>query len=394
MIAILEIYVCAIALMAVVGRAARALLCGDDALWRADILPLGLAVVVGVLSVAVYVVTVPVTTAGLLLASLAILGWRAWTRRRDTTPSRDASPARNLTESWALGIGVAVGLVALIPLFWVGLPTTVAISIGDGWAYAAEISWLRDHTLSAHIPTGTKYPLNGSLPDQIRGGLTVGFKLFATAVGAVTRRAPFELVNATSAAAFAVSVVSWREFWCAIRRDRRGSASPWMATVAASPLLVYLYAENQTPNLFALALLPYAIARAVHFARTPGLRADGGPAIPASAVGIRDRRSGPFHWGHGSHRDVDWQCGARQLWARHGIRRSAVDQLGRCRRGCWGVGVRRRDAGRRSTPGLRRGARCGGDRPWNGDAGAHLALRRRRICAVEGADHLRCPAAW
>jgi hypothetical protein len=272
MIGILEIYACAIALVAVVGLATRALVYRNETLWRADILPLGLSVLVGVLSVAAYFVTVEVATMGLLGVSVAILSWYAWTRYRDAARHATAAPAQVHTEGLALAIGVVLGLVALIPLFWMGLPTTVAISIGDGWFYAAEMSWLRDHTLSAHIPIGTHYPLNSALPDQLRGGLTIGFELFATSVGAVTRRAPFELVSPTSATAFAVAAVSWREFWCATRASTRGRISLLVTIVAASPLLVYLYAQNQAPNLLALALFPYAIACGVRFARDPNVR--------------------------------------------------------------------------------------------------------------------------
>lgn len=272
MIGILEIYACAIALVAVVGLATRALVYRNEALWRAEILPLGLSVLVGVLSVAAYFVTVAVATMGLLGLSVAILSWHAWTRYRNAAQRTAVAPAQIRTEGLALAIGVMLGLVALIPLFWIGLPTTVAISIGDGWFYAAEISWLRDHTLSAHIPTGTHYPLNSALPDQLRGGLTIGFELFATSVGAVTRRAPFELVSPTSATAFAVSAVAWREFWCATRAGARGRVSLLVTIVAASPLLVYLYSENQAPNLLALALFPYAIACGVRFARDPNVR--------------------------------------------------------------------------------------------------------------------------
>ena len=276
MIGIIEIYLCALGLIALVGCAVRSVLYPHRRVLRPDVLPLGLATTVGILSVGAYVVTAADATLVLILASLLALGLRIVAR--STTTGSEVAPegqaeGQARAERVVLLAAAAIGAVALAPLFWVGFPTTIAVSIGDGWAYAAEVLWLQSHTLSDHIPVGAQYPLNSALPDQLHGGLTVGFELFATAVGSVTRRAPYELINATSATAFAVAVVSWRELVCALRPARQATVCLGIVVAAVSPLFVYLYAQNQAPNLLALALLPFAVAAAVRFARDPGWRA-------------------------------------------------------------------------------------------------------------------------
>ena len=96
--------------------------------------------------------------------------------------------------------------------------------------------------------------------------------MIATGVLALTGREPFEVVGPVSAVAFPIAIVSWVELWRAVRDDTPRLAALPVAAAAASPLLVMVYSENQVPHLVGLAVLPFALASAVRFARAPGAR--------------------------------------------------------------------------------------------------------------------------
>jgi hypothetical protein len=284
MIGVAEIYVCALALLGLVGLTTRALIYRGESLMRADILPLGLSVLVLVQYVTIYAVPVPVTTYVLIAVCVFILGWRVWRVRRKAPPVRALARGQSRLDAATLIVGVLLGFGALVPLFQLGFASTIAISIADGWAYAAEISWLRGHSLSDFIPTGTRYPLNNVLPSQLKGGLGIGFEMFGTAVLAITRRQPFEVINAVSATAFAIAAAGWRELWCAVRLEARGAASLPIAFAAVSPLMVLLYTENQVPNLLAMSLMPFVLASALRFGRAPTVQTLAVVSISAGAT--------------------------------------------------------------------------------------------------------------
>ncbi len=273
MIATLGIYVAAALLVALVGAAARAAIWPDRSPLRLDCLPLGVSTLVLLLYLVGYPMPVPTATYVLVAVAVVVLGWWAWRRRvggGEPAPDRLLPPVGDVV---LLALGLGAGVLALAPVLQLGFPTTISATIADGWSYVSEITWLRDHSLGADLPDGTVNPFAGVLHGQLTGGLGVGFELLATAVVAITGRAPFEMVNAVSALAFPVWVIGWAELWRGARDAGARWASVPVAAIALSPAFVLPFAENQAPHALGLALLPFALATALALGRDPRPRA-------------------------------------------------------------------------------------------------------------------------
>ncbi|MGE0026123.1 MAG: hypothetical protein AB7O78_07595 [Thermoleophilia bacterium] len=268
MIATLAIHLAALVALLLVGAGALALCAPDQPPWRAAALPMGVVSAVVVLYPLSYAVTVPAAGLILVVAAAAALVWWVWRRGR----AAGTAPRGWRADAAVGATGVAAGVLALAPLFRIGFPTTIAATIADGWSYVSEIAWLRHHRLGDAASLGIDNPLDGIYPGQVHAGFGAGFEMIATGILALTGREPFEIVGPVSAVAFPVAVVSWVELWRAVRDDTPRLAALPVAAAAASPLLVMVYSENQVPHLLGLAVLPFALASAVRFARAPGPR--------------------------------------------------------------------------------------------------------------------------
>jgi hypothetical protein len=279
MIAVLGIYLTAIALLMLVGLAAAALLrIAGVRLGLLHVLPLGTATAVVVLYGLGYLMALPVAGAVLVGLAVATLCVCAAADRRRTHPSGGrALRARvvkhirtNRMESVLVAAGVVGGLLWLVPLFKLGFPTTIAATIGDGWSYVSMVHWLGDHSLRERPVVAVDHPLEIILSAQFHGGFTVGFEMLATAVASLLRRQAFEVVNAVSAVSLPIAIAGWGCLLKSIGRSAlRSWPSLWVLVCGATPLLVLPFSENQAPHCLALALWPFAVAGAIEFASAP-----------------------------------------------------------------------------------------------------------------------------
>lgn len=270
MIATLGIYSVAVVLLALVGTAAHSAIWPDRSPLSTEALPLGASALILLLYLAAYPVPVPTAVYVLIPVAVGVLVWWAWRRRHGGGEVAPLLP--DLADIVVLVFGLGVGVTVLIPLLQLGFPSTIGATIADGWGYVSFITWFRDHGLGDMRLSDPEHPLVPLLDGNLKAGFGVGFEMLATAVLAITGRAPFEMVNAVTAVAFPIAVVGWVSLWRAAQDATDRWAALPVAAIAASPLMMMPFAENQAQHLLGLALMPYALASAMRFGRASDRR--------------------------------------------------------------------------------------------------------------------------
>jgi hypothetical protein len=215
----------------------------------------------------------------LVVAGLAVASWR---RRR--APAGAELPgifALSRGESLALGLGVAVGALLLVPLFSLGFPSTIAPDIADGWARAIHAEWLRHHALvDSRDFASTEHPA-GSY-SGLSQALGAGFEYLAAIVATLLGRRTFETVLPIAALAAPIAISGWTWLYSAVTDRRPGLLEGALIAVAAvTPVFIAPFSENYLTQFFSLSLWPFAIAASYRFVTLPSVRS----ALPA-AIGL------------------------------------------------------------------------------------------------------------
>jgi hypothetical protein len=183
-----------------------------------------------------------------------------------------------------LGLGLAGGVLLLLPVLGIGFPTVLGITNNDGWYYAGLVDWLSHNPAGAELVPALERPLDGSVVMMRGSSLPFGFELLAAAVRSLTTRESFEVVGPVGAAAFPMAVAGWAWLREEVSGPRDGLVGVFAAVAAASPLFVLVVAENYLTQAMGLALVPSALAAGAAFLSRPSWRPLLLAAIAAGAV--------------------------------------------------------------------------------------------------------------
>ena len=287
MAATLAILVVGVLLALLVGVAVRSALDVGGRWLAFEAIPLGVATSIGVLYGLAYVL--PMTSAAVVLvaAAAAVLVAASVIRARRRARTGDAlrsalseALAPDRADGAVIATGGAAALLALLPVFRIGFPTTLGFGNNDSWAYAGIVSWLRDNAWRSHAPIGSSDLFGSLLTNQLRDGFGFGFELYSSATASLTGRQGHEVVDAVAAVGFVVAAAGWAHLHRALSPDSRASRLAVAALGALSPLLLLPFSDNYTPQFFGLCLWPGAVAGVVVFLRAPGIRT----LVPAALV--------------------------------------------------------------------------------------------------------------
>ena len=284
MAAALLIYLCALALCLLMGAAASAVLRPRAPLVDSWTLPLGVCsyvVLAHWLGLVLHAGPLAVVAIVLAAGTLVAVALRARRRGAETTPA----PVRDRPHLAALGFGTLAGVLFLAPLLSLGFPTTVAVSIADGWARSVFVEWLLEHALheSREPAGGSVLPLGTY--SNLTPSLGAGFEYIAAAVATVLGRDGYQTVLPVAATAVPVSVCGWTALIGEITRRRPTVWHAAAAVVAAtSPVFALTYADNYLTQFFSIALWPFALAAALACFRSLDVRAAAVGAVAAGAV--------------------------------------------------------------------------------------------------------------
>jgi hypothetical protein len=188
-------------------------------------------------------------------------------------------PARG--DALVLAIGTAGGLIALIPIFSLGFPSTIAATIADGWARAVNVEWLLDHPLSEAGPSSqSSRPLG--IYSAVSDSVGAGFEYLTAVVTAILGRQAYEVVGPVAPIAVPIAVCGWVRLWQVASRRRPGSFEVVLVSAAVlGPTFLLPLADNYITQLLSLALWPFAVAASLAFFRRPAAT-----TLVVAAIGV------------------------------------------------------------------------------------------------------------
>jgi hypothetical protein len=272
-LALIGIYLFGLAVAALAGLVVRGLL-DPSARWIGlGTLPLGICALIGLLyplgAVLPGEAAAPVALA-LVLAGGAV----PVVRLRRSIPAGARLGALRAAirptgaEAVVLVAGAVAGLLLLIPTMLEGLPTTIAVSNYDGWAYATLVDWLVDHPFPRDVANlGPAEPLTLVPATTMDRSFAFGFEHFAALVAALLGRDGFEVVNAAAATCFAASLGGWAVLANALRSRLGAVEAGLIALAAGTPLAALAFADNFTTQFVSICLWPFALGAFVEYAR-------------------------------------------------------------------------------------------------------------------------------
>jgi len=279
------IYLVALVLALLAGVVVEGLLDRSEARPGARTLPLGAAALILLLYPAGYLVPVgvggPVVVGVLAAAAVALATVRV---RAAGVRAALRSVAMPPGPALALAVGVAMGVLVLIPTLTQGFPTAIAITNNDGWYYAGLVDWLGDHAAHVAPRPDAGDPLASAAVIMNTGILPVGFELVAATVRALTGQAPYEVIGPVAAVAVPIAVSGWALVMGALSRRAPVWAYALVGVAAATPAFVLPFTEDYLTQVVGLSLVPGAIGTAIAYARGPGLRTLLPAAITAGGV--------------------------------------------------------------------------------------------------------------
>jgi hypothetical protein len=280
MLAVAGIYGLGVLLCLVAGVSLRAILDPRGRWVGVDVLPAGLCTLIILLYLFGTVMPSSGATPAALAVVVAALVVAVVLRLRPPegagTAGGGGSPLAalrpTLPETIATVLGIAAGLVLLIPVMHQGFPTTIAVTNNDGWGYAGMIDWLKDHPFPRDVTPDIAHPLT-FIPWNTGGnGFGFGFEHVGAMLATILGRDGFEVASAVAAVAFAGAVGGWA-LLLSLVRGRLGTAEATLVVAAvASPVLILPYAENYATQFVSLCLWPFAVAAFARFAKEPGWR--------------------------------------------------------------------------------------------------------------------------
>jgi hypothetical protein len=265
--ATLLIYVTALAVFAIAGAAVLLLLRRDDPRLGSGALPLGACVLAVAAHWPGYVVAGRIAVAVVLVAAVAAFAVAVVRIRRQ----RIRSPLERVDLVIA-GIGALAGVVLLFPLFSLGFPSTIAVSIADGFARAVLTEWLMENPLSdSRLAIGSDRPAGtySALPPE----LGAGFEYLAGMVGLLVRRDGAQVVQVLAATSVPMALCGWVRLLEELSGRR---PQLWqillLVPVTLAPVAVLAYADDYLTQMFSVGLWPFVAAATVAFFRAPSLR--------------------------------------------------------------------------------------------------------------------------
>jgi hypothetical protein len=171
-------------------------------------------------------------------------------------------------EAVILAAGLVAGLLLLIPTMLEGLPTTIAVSNYDGWAYATLVDWLVDHPFPRDVANlGPAEPLTLVPATTMDRSFAFGFEHFAALVAALLGRDGYEVINAAAAVCFAASLGGWAVLAAALRPRLGPLGAGLIALAAATPLAVLAFADNFVTQFVSICIWPFALGAFAEYAR-------------------------------------------------------------------------------------------------------------------------------
>lgn len=274
MAAVLLIYLTAVVVCFVAGVAAAALISPAGRWVSAATVPLGAATIITLAFPFGYLLTAPAVTVVIALVVIAALIAGVALRRRTARAGGVVESRRpGGGDIAALVLGAATGLLLLAPLFSLGFPTTVAISIADGWARSVFVEWVLENPLrDSGVSVGATLPLGTY--STLTPELGAGFEYLAAVVATVLGRRGYEVVLPVAAVAGPIALGGWTTLLQQlVTRRPTVTQVTALAVATASPLFVLTFADNYITQFFSLALWPFAMAAALAFFRGMDLRA-------------------------------------------------------------------------------------------------------------------------
>jgi hypothetical protein len=267
MVATLLIYVTALVVFAIAGVAVLLLVQREDPRLGSGALPLGACVLAIASHWPGYLVAGRIASVIVLVAAVAALAAAVVRVRR----RRIRSPIERIDMVIA-GVGALAGVVLLFPLFSLGFPSTIAVSIADGFARSVLTEWLMDNPLSdSRLGTGIDRPSGtySALPPE----LGAGFEYLAGMIGLLLRRDGHEVVQVLAATSVPLALCGWIRLLEELS-GRRPRVWQVLLLVPATltPVAVLPYADDYLTQVFSVGLWPFAAAATVAFFRAPSVR--------------------------------------------------------------------------------------------------------------------------
>ncbi len=171
-------------------------------------------------------------------------------------------------EAVILSAGLVAGLLLLIPTMLEGLPTTIAVSNYDGWAYATLVDWLVDHPFPRDVANlGPAEPLTLVPATTMDRSFAFGFEHFGALVASLLGRDGYEVVNAAAAVCFAASLGGWAVLAAALRSRLGSIEAAVIALAAAAPLTAIAFADNFVTQFVSICLWPFVLGAFAEYAR-------------------------------------------------------------------------------------------------------------------------------
>lgn len=287
MLAVLGIYGLGIALCLLAGVAARALLTPRGAWVRYDTIPLGLCVLMALMYPLGIVMSAQVAAPLVVAALVVALVSGALIRRRTTDPPA-ATPARALmptaSAAIAIGLGIALGCLLLVPTMRQGFPTTIAATNNDGWGYSGMVDWLTSHPFPRDVQPNIAEPMTLVPWNQNTNDFAVGFEYFASMLASLLGRAGYEVVNSAAAVGLAAAVGGWSALLARVRGGVGATQALLVGVAVVSPLVVLPFAENYMTQFVSICLWPFAIASFIRLADRPDIRGLGLAALASAGL--------------------------------------------------------------------------------------------------------------